>query len=233
MFYFEIRAPRANPDSLSNTRLIARLLTGSLSRRPGRGLALWLTTLVLFVACQAVPTKPEAVFNLYREKMRNNQIPQARELLTDSTRALISEMEAKYKTDQPVENLALLNALDPEAPVAVIQNEKTTAVVQARTLRGGLRLIKLSRKDETSPWQTDLTPEIKSLESFLKAREALDLIRAQAGEYAASLEAFNQQLGRIQAQEETSPPSSPQHKKPAPAPPKPKPKPGRSVQRPH
>jgi hypothetical protein len=220
-------APSANPNSHVNTGRIARLIRSA--RRTSRKLFLWVAALLLFAACQSIPSKPDAVFNLYRERMRNNQISEARELLSDASKSLLSEMEAKYKTDQPMENLALLNALDPEATATVMQNENTSVILQARTLKGGLRLIKLVRNDENSPWRIDLTEEINSLESFLKAREALDLIRAQAGEYAASLDAFNQQLGRIQVEEEPASPA-PQPKKPVH--PKPKPKPRRSVQKP-
>ena len=108
--------------------------------------------------------------------------------------------------------------LDPVATPTVVKVEDTSAILQVRTLKGGLRIVRLVRKDPNSPWRIDLFEELKSLKTFLEASSALDLMREQAGEYAAAWKAFSDQLGRIQVPEpeakEAPPPEPPRVKPP-------------------
>jgi hypothetical protein len=111
-------------------------------------------------------------------------------------------LESTYRLRQPPENLALLNILDPVGSPVVMKEGDASALLQARTLKGGLRLIRLVRSDEKSPWKIDMVEELAALRVFLEARGALDMIREQAGEYAAFWKAFTDQLGRMRAPEE-------------------------------
>jgi hypothetical protein len=152
---------------------------------------------VYLSGCQLVPSKPDAVFILYRDRMKSENLTQARELLSEESRGLALELSSQYKLDQPPESLALLNALDPTAVATIMQSEDTLALLQVRTLRGGLRIIRIVRKDSTAAWKLDMSEELKSLKAFLDARSALEMMKDQAGEYAASWKAFNDQLKRI------------------------------------
>lgn len=152
---------------------------------------------VLFCGCQLVPTQPDAVFVLYRERMKTQNLDEARSLLSNDSRRLALELAAEHKLQQPPESLALLNALDPTAAPVVMKSEEMAALLQLRTLKGGLRLIRLIRKDPNSPWRIDMSDELRSLQSFLEARGTLDMIREQAGEYAATYKAFNNQLEKM------------------------------------
>ncbi|MBM3302765.1 MAG: hypothetical protein FJY85_22815 [Deltaproteobacteria bacterium] len=154
-----------------------------------------------FSACELVPSNPDAVFVLYLNRMKSDKIAQARELLSPETRKLIDRLTAQYKPGQPPESLALLNVLDPVTPPAVARLEDTSAILQVRTLKGGTRLVHLVRADPRSPWSIDLTEELLGLQTFLGARSALDEMREQAGEYAASWKAFSDQLGKMRVKE--------------------------------
>lgn len=156
----------------------------------------------LLAGCSLVPQKPDAVFLLYRDRMKAGNLAQARELLSDESRKLAVDVESAYRLRQPPENLALLNILDPVGPPVVMKEGDASALLQARTLKGGLRLIRLVRTDEKSPWKIDMVEELDALRVFLEARGALDMIREQAGEYAAFWKAFTDQLGRMRAPEE-------------------------------
>lgn len=151
----------------------------------------------LLTGCSLVPQKPDAVFLVYRERMKAGNVQQARELLSDESRNLAAELNGTYKLRQPPENLALLNALDPVSPPVVMKEADTYALLQARTLKGGLRLIRLTRTDDKSPWKIDIMEELGALRLFLEERAALDMIREQAGEYAAFWKAFTDQLSRM------------------------------------
>jgi hypothetical protein len=164
-----------------------------------------LTSLVL-LGCQLVPSKPDAVFLFYRDHMKTEKVAEARALLSDESRALAVGLESQYKLDQPPEILALLSVLDPTANPAIMQSEDTLALLQVRTLRGGLRIIRMVRADPSSSWKFDMTGELKGLKAFLDARAALELMKDQAGEYAASWKAFNEQMQRINPVEADPPP---------------------------
>lgn len=166
--------------------------------------------------CELVPTKPDAVFVLYRDRMKVENLNQARELLSEESRNLVFELTSQFKLKQPPENLAVLNVLDPVATPTVVKVEDSSAILQIRTLKGGLRIVRLVRKDPNSPWRIDIFDELKSLKTFLEASTALDLMREQAGEYAAAWKAFSDQIGRIPLVEpplrEGSPPEPPRVK---------------------
>jgi hypothetical protein len=53
------------------------------------------------------------------------------------------------------------------------------------------------QEGEKPKWKVDLTRELSDLRSFLEVRQALDMIREQAGEFAATLKAFNEQIERF------------------------------------
>ena len=151
--------------------------------------------------------------------MKAENFDQARELLSDQSRELVLELISQFKLKQPPENLAVLNMLDPIATPVVVKVDDTSAVLQVRTLKGSLRIIRLVRRNPDSPWKVDFLDELKSLKTFLEASSALDLMREQASDYAASWKAFSDQLGRIQAPESPSvekPLQETAHPKPAP-----------------
>jgi hypothetical protein len=180
------------------------------SSQAAKGLVCLLLMIVAAVAvggCQLVPNRPTAVFSLYREDMKSQEIPQARKLLSQESRRLIQQITTAYKLKQLPEDLALLNALDPVSEPTLMKSEPTEALLQVRTLKGGLRLIRLTRKTPNSQWTIDLSEELHALESFLKARSALEDMRDQASEFAASWSAFNRQLHKIHVTE--PPPSTP------------------------
>jgi len=181
-------------------------------------LAACLVIAAALLGCELVPTKPDAVFVLYRDRMKAENLDQARELLSDESKNVVFELTSQFKLKQPPENLSALNVLDPVATPTVVKVEDTSAILQVRTLKGGLRIVRLVRKDPNSPWRIDLFEELKSLKTFLEASSALDLMREQAGEYAAAWKAFSDQLGRIQVPEpeakEAPPPEPPRVKPP-------------------
>jgi hypothetical protein len=168
---------------------------------------------LLFCGCQLVPNQPDAVFVLYRDRMKTQNLDEARSLLSNDSRRLALELAAEHKLQQPPESLALLNALDPTAAPVVMKSEDMSALLQLRTLKGGLRLIRLIRKDQNSPWRIDMSEELRSLQSFLEARGTLDMIREQAGEYAATYKAFSNQLEKMHVT--PPPPPKPAILKPA------------------
>lgn len=158
-------------------------------------------SLFLF-GCELVPRRPEAVFVLYRDKMKAGNLQQARALLSDNSRRLALEIGNKYKFPEPPENLALLNILDPVSPPLVMKETETYALLQVRTLKGGLRLVRLTRAEEKAAWQIDIGEELTALRQFLQARHALDMIREQAGEYAAFWKSFSDRLEMMSTPEE-------------------------------
>ncbi len=205
----------------SRSSLIVRLVTSFVS-------------VVVLLGCELVPTRPDAVFVLHRDRMKAESLDQARELLSDESRNLALELTSQFKLKQPPENLAVLNVLDPVATPTVVKVDDSSAILQIRTLKGGLRIIRLVRKDPNSPWKIDIFEELKSLKTFLEATSALDLMREQAGEYAAAWKAFNDQVGKMNVVEPPprgAPPAEqprvkpPPKKKIKPAPKKKKPQP--------
>jgi hypothetical protein len=151
----------------------------------------------MVASCNLTPSKPEAVIMVYRDKMRSGRIDQARELLSEQSKLMAQSLDKDYNLAQPAENLSLLNALDPLNMPAPVSVEELRALVQVKTLRGSQRLIRLERKKSGDKWQIDLTEELEAFRTFLEARKALEEIKEQAGEYAASLKAFSDQLQRI------------------------------------
>jgi hypothetical protein len=132
-------------------------------------------------------------------------LDEARSLLSNDSRRLALELAAEHKLQQPAESLALLNALDPTAAPVVMKSEEMSTLLQLRTLKGGLRLVRLIRKDPNSPWKIDIAEELRSLQSFLETRGSLDMIREQAGEYAATYKAFSNQLEKMHIPEPPTP----------------------------
>jgi hypothetical protein len=162
------------------------------------GLALGaLLVIGLLAGCELIPTKPESVFILYRDRMKAEKIAEARELLSEESKQLAVKLARDYHLKQPPENLALLNVLDPVSPPLSVKSEDTEALLQLRGLKGGMRHIKLVRRDADAPWKIDITSELKALQNFLGAQRALDTMREQASEYAASWKAFSTQLQRM------------------------------------
>lgn len=208
---------------------MARELTG-IARLKGRASFLAACAIgALLVGCNLMPSKPEAVFVLYRDRMKAENLDQARELLSGESRELALQLISLFKLKQPPEDLALLNVLDPVSAPVVVKVDDTSALLQARTLKGGLRLVRLTRKDPNSHWKLDIADDLRSLRTFLEAKAALDVMREQAGEYAASWKAFNNQIGRMNVTEppprEPPAPRPPQHKPPVKKKPKPAAKP--------
>lgn len=165
--------------------------------------------MIALTGCELVPSKPDVVFTLYRDRMKSENLSAARELLSDASRNLVDQLTSKYHLKQPPENLALMNILDPVTPPTVMKSEDTYALLQVRTLKGEFRLLRLTRKDPGAPWKIDMTEELKALEAFMEARGTLEMMREQAGEYGESWKAFSEQLGRMNVPESSPPISSP------------------------
>ncbi len=145
-----------------------------------------------------LPKKPEVVFVSYRDEMRNGNISKARLMLTSESRRMATEMSRIYHLEHPPENLAFLNLLDPvSAPLAVKISDKGEATLRVRTLKGGIQLVRMVKQGADPEWKVDLKKELSDLKSFLEVRQALNLIREQAGEFAATLKAFNDQIDRF------------------------------------
>lgn len=155
------------------------------------------TTLFFLVGCDVAPVKPEEVFILYRERMTGEKIQDARNLISQASLTLVKQITEKHKLDNPPENPALLNILDPITAPTLVKMDDGIALLQVRTLKGGTRLIRMARSAPKSPWKIDITEELKSLQAFLDAREALSGLQQQAGEFAASWKAFDNQLEKM------------------------------------
>ena len=152
---------------------------------------------LLLASCDVAPVKPEEVFMLYRERMNTEKVQDARNLLSPASLELVKQIDQRYKLGQPPEKLALLNILDPVSPPVLAQTDEGLAILQVRTLKGASRFIRLTRTDSKSPWKIDLTEELKSLQLFLEAKEALSGLQQQAGEFAASWKALDNQLEKM------------------------------------
>jgi hypothetical protein len=170
----------------------------------------WLAATLLTLAmlgCELTPTKPDVVFSQYRDRMKAEKVTDARELLNDPSKALAEKLAGEYKLPQPPEDLAILNILDPVTAPTVVKVEDTYALIQARTLKGELRLIRMVRASASSPWKVDIVEELQALETFLSARQVLEMMREQAGEYAESWKAFDDQLTKMGPPEQPPPKS--------------------------
>lgn len=168
-----------------------------------------MTALALSViwGCHLAPRKPEDVYTVYREHMKSERLKEARELLTRNSRDLATDISEKFELSEAPERLALFNALDPASPPLIMKQGDNYTLVQVRTLRGGLRLVRLVRKDAQSPWKIDLSEELTALRRFLRLKGALEMFREQAGEYAESWKAFTDQLEEMTVRERAAPPS--------------------------
>jgi hypothetical protein len=168
-------------------------------------LGLFLATLFL-TGCNLVPNAPDGVFALYRDRMKSGNLEQARALLSEDSLKLVSGLTSDYKLREPPENMALLNALDPGSPPTVLKTTDSLALLNARTLKGGSRMVRLVRANAEAPWKVDISEELSAFQSFLQTQQALNMMREQAGEYAASWKAFNDRLSQMSVAEPPAPP---------------------------
>jgi len=159
--------------------------------------------------CDLMPSKPEAVFILYRDRMKSEKIDEARQLLSDRSREMVVRLEREYRLKQLPEDLALLNMLDPVSPPLLLKGEQNQALIQLRCLKGGMKTVTMVRQEADLPWRIEIADDLKALEEYLGAKSALDTLREQASEYAASWKAFTTQLERIQV-----PPTEPARESP-------------------
>ncbi|MFH1112823.1 MAG: hypothetical protein V1792_02785 [Pseudomonadota bacterium] len=168
---------------------------------------------LLIFGCDLVPSRPEAVFVLYRDRMKAEKLQDARKLLSEESKVLSVKLTEDFKLKEAPENLALLNVLDPVTAPLITQSETDSALLQVRTLKGGVRLVRLVRPKPDASWAIDIGGELKALKKFLGTRRALETVREQAGEYATSWRAFSDQLGRMRATEPPPPKTVSQEKK--------------------
>ena len=161
-------------------------------------------------SCDLAPRKPEDVFVVYRERMINEQLQEARKLLSDTSLELVRMLESDFNLKQPPESLALLNILEPTSPPLIKSSDDTTTVLQVRTLTAGLRLVKVTRRSKESHWKVDLTQELTNLQKFLEVRDALKKYRGQAGEFAGTWKQFMDQLEKMKGLRPPPPPPPPQ-----------------------
>lgn len=151
---------------------------------------------IVFTGCDLAPAKPEEAFIVYRDLMKNAQTSNARQMLSQDTLNLVNNIEANFHLDQPAENVAFLNMLDPTAPPVILTTEETRATLETRTLKGTNKTVTMIRQDHKSKWKVDLVQELGLLENFLAARKTLDSMQEQAGEYAATWKAMDNQLNK-------------------------------------
>ncbi len=177
----------------------------SASARAAGVLAVTALALLLISGCDVAPRKPEDVYTVYREHMKSGKLQDARELLTQKSQDLVAEISEKFKVEEAPERLSIFNALDPAGPPLIMKQGDNYTLLQVRTLRGGVRLVRLVRKNSDSPWKIDLSEELIALRRFLRIKGALDMFREQAGEYAESWKAFNDQLEKMAVPQESPP----------------------------
>jgi hypothetical protein len=163
--------------------------------------------------CELVPKKPEAVFVLYRERMRSGRIKEARALLSDRSRKLALELASNHNLQDVPENLAFFNVLDPVSPPLVMKESGNNALLQVRTLKGGLTLIPMVRKSEKSPWTIDIAEQLKAFRTSLRAGGALEDFRELAGDYAVLWKDFKEQLSKMRVPEPVPEPPANRGKK--------------------
>lgn len=151
---------------------------------------------VVLSGCDLAPAKPEEVFNVYRDKMKSGQLTSARQMLSPETLKIVERIESNHHLDQPSENIAVLNTLDPTLVPSIVKIEETQALLEARTLKGSNKPISLKRAGAKDKWKVDWVDELSQLENFLAARKTLDSMQEQAGEFAATWKAMDNQLGK-------------------------------------
>ncbi len=151
---------------------------------------------VVLPGCDLAPAKPEEAFNVYRDKMKSGQLTSARQMLSTETLNIIQRIESNHHLDQPSENIAVLNTLDPTVFPSVVKIEETQALLEAKTLKGTNKQINLFRSDSKGKWKVDWVYELNQLENFLAARKTLDSMQEQAGEFAATWKAMDNQLSK-------------------------------------
>ena len=125
--------------------------------------------------------------------MKAEKIADARQLLSDRSRRLAVSLETTFKLRQPPEDLALLNALDPVSPAVIVEKTDTLTLLQVRTMKGGVRLVRVARKDPSASWHVDLSEELTSLQSFLQASRALEGSPRTGRRVRINLEGFQRQ----------------------------------------
>ncbi len=167
-------------------------------------MAVWVITMG---GCDLVPQKPEAVFVLFRDRMKQGKVNEARTLLTMESNDLALSLKSKYRLrkdsaeeSKEPEDLALLNMLDPLGEPVVLKAGEEYAVLQVRTLKGGVVVVRLVKQDPKTGWKIDLKDELSALESHLVVQGAFGMVRDLAGEFAAALKAFNTQIERMKEQ---------------------------------
>jgi hypothetical protein len=170
---------------------------------PGMSLraSVFLVLTTVLWGCNLTPIRPDAAFVLYRDRMKGEKAEEARSMLTPESRRYAVELGFDFKLSQIPENLALLNSLDPVSRPILEKAEDTEALLRVRTLRGGTRVVRMTRADPRAPWQIDLKNELSALRTFLEAKRALEMIRDQAGEYASSWRSFSEHLEVLPADE--------------------------------
>lgn len=173
--------------------------------------------------CDIAPVKPEEAFVFYRDRMKNDQVSSARPMLSSESLNLVQKIDSTYHLNQPPENIAVLNALDPTNLPTPVKIEETQALLKVRTLKGANRVINLIRVDSKSKWKVDFADELRQLDNFLAARKTLDLMQEQAGEFAITWKAMDSQLNKInlpEPEKETQVQPKDSRKTPAKKPPK-------------
>ncbi len=216
-----LRGRRELGDGVSGIKTVYKQLGFKTILPSGYGAAcvagLFLAVLFL-TGCDLVPNTPDGVFALYRDRMKSGNLEQARALLSEDSLKLLSALTSDYKLNEPPENMALLNALDPGSAPTVLKTTDSLALLNMRTLKGGSRPVRLVRANADGHWKVDISEELSAFQSFLQTQQALNMIREQAGEYAASWKAFNDRLGQMKVIE----PSPPEPSKATPMKPPPK-----------
>jgi hypothetical protein len=138
--------------------------------------------------------------------MINEQLQEARTLLSEPSLELVKLLESTFDLKQPPESLALLSILEPTSPPLIKSSDDTTTVLQVRTLTGGLRLVQLTRSSKDSHWKVDLTQELSNLQKYLELRDALERYRGQAGAFAGTWKKFMEQLEKMKGLRPPPPP---------------------------
>jgi hypothetical protein len=157
-------------------------------------------TAVLVVGCDLVPQKPDAVFVLFRDRMNQGKVTEARDLMTPESRDLALTLKTKYRLADEPETLGLLSSLNPESQPVVVKGGEDYAVLQVRRLSGDPVIVRLIREDPKAGWKIDLKEELQALESFLEGREALDMLRELSGDFADAWKNFYNQRKRIRGE---------------------------------
>ncbi len=140
-----------------------------------------------------VPQKPDAVFALFRDRMKQDKVTDARVMLTTESQDLAMSLKSRYRLPDEPEQMALLSSLNPEAQPVVVKEGEDYAELQVRRLSGDIAVVRMTREDPKVGWKIDMTDELKSLEAFLEGKEALDMLRGLSGEFYGLGKAFRKQ----------------------------------------